>query len=156
MRRSLAALLVLASVSLTACGQSSTKSSSTASTRASSKLTVTPSSGRPNTVFTIRFVAPAASSPSGKSTISYTIGITGPGGGRCVGTRSIPVPLAAKGETVSIALGPATLGGDWCAGTYHARALETQRPVCASGSACPQYVRVVAVFGPTTFRVATA
>ena len=156
MRRTLAAAFLLAAVSLAGCGQSSKSSSSTSSTAASSKLTVTPPSGRQSTVFTIRFLAPASSGVDGKSSISYTIGVTGPTGGRCLGTRSIPVPFAAKGEPVSIALGPATLGGGWCVGTYRARALELQRPVCAAGTACPQYVRVVASIGPATFRVSTA
>ncbi|HEY2202120.1 MAG TPA: hypothetical protein VGH56_09530 [Solirubrobacteraceae bacterium] len=152
----LAGAVVLAAVSLAACGQGSTSSSSAHSTSASSGLRVTPTSGRPTSVFTLKFVAPAATTPGAKSAISYTIGITGPAGGRCAGSRSLPVPFAQKGETVAVALGPSTLGGNWCVGAYRARVLELQRPVCAAGTACPQYVRVVAVIGTATFRVATA
>jgi hypothetical protein len=129
---------------------------STHSASASSGLTVTPPSGHPSSVFTLKFVAPAATGAGGRSTISYTIGITGPAGGRCAGSRSVPVPFAQKGEAVAVALGPATLGRSWCVGAYRARVLELQRPVCGAGTACPQYVRIVAVIGPATFRVATA
>ena len=148
--------VVLAAISLAGCGQSSTSPSSARSTAASTGLRVTPTSGRPTTVFTLKFVAPAATGAGAKSAISYTIGIKGPAGGRCAGLRSVPVPFAQKGETVAIALGPSTLGGSWCVGAYHARALELQRPVCAAGTACPQYVRVAGVIGSATFRVATA
>ncbi len=150
----LAAVVSLAAVLLAACGQSS--SSPTSSRAAASGLHVTPASGTPTTVFTLSFVAPAATGPDGHSTISYTLGIASPSGGRCVGSQSAPVPLAAKGERVTVALGPATLGGSWCVGTYRARVLELQRPVCAAGAACPQYIRVVGVVGAAMFRVATA
>ena len=152
----LAGLVLLAAVSLAACGQSSTSSSSAHSTSAASGLRVTPTSGHPTTVFTLKFVAPAATGAGAKSAISYTIGITAPAAGRCAGSQSVPVPFAEKGQTVSVALGPSTLGGRWCVGAYRARVLELQRPVCAAGTACPQYVRVVGVIGTATFRVATA
>jgi hypothetical protein len=158
MRGRLTVAVLLAAVSLTACGQSSTgsKSAAASSTSASSGVTVTPASGHRTTVFTLRFVAPASAGADGYSTISYTLGITGPAGGGCVGSHSVPVPLATKGAPVSVGLGPATLGVSWCPGTYRARVLELQRPVCAAGSACPQYIRVVGVVGTATFRVTTA
>ncbi|MGO9821576.1 MAG: hypothetical protein ACLPTJ_13115 [Solirubrobacteraceae bacterium] len=154
MRRTwLAAAVSLVAVSLAACGQASTSSTSARSTPAATGLSVTPASGGRTSVFTLRFVAPASTGVDGHSTISYTLGITGPSGGRCAGSRSVPVPLAAKGERVAVALGPATLGGNWCVGTYRARVVELQRPVCAPGAVCPQYIRVVAVIGNVTFRV---
>jgi hypothetical protein len=149
----LPAAVSLAAVSLVACGQTSTSSTSARSTPAATGLSVTPASGGRDTVFMLSFVAPASTGVDGHSTISYTLGITGPAGGRCVGSRSLPVPFATKGERVAIALGPATLGGSWCVGTYRARVIELQRPVCAAGAACPQYIRVVGVIGSATFRV---
>ena len=67
--------------------------------------------------------------------------------------RSVPINAAVKGRPVIVALDPAHLGGRWCTGTHTARVLELQRPRCAAGIMCPQFVRVIAVIGTATFVV---
>jgi hypothetical protein len=52
-----------------------------------------------------------------------------------------------------VAVGPTQLGGSWCPGTYTARVEVLARPKCGEGMMCPQFIRVVAVLGPTTFRI---
>ena len=140
--------------STTSTGLTSTSStSSSSSSTAASGVTVTPSSGPPTTVFSVRFVAPASSSTGAGARIGYTLGLTGSGGGGCVAVRSVPINAAVKGRPVIVALDPAHLGGRWCTGTHTARVLELQRPRCAAGIMCPQFVRVIALIGTATFVV---
>jgi hypothetical protein len=63
------------------------------------------------------------------------------------------VPMAPAGQTVSASVGPAQLGGAWCPGTYTARVEVLARPKCGQGMMCPQFIRVVALLGPTTFKI---
>ncbi|MGH2858817.1 MAG: hypothetical protein ACRDMJ_15190 [Solirubrobacteraceae bacterium] len=39
-------------------------------------------------------------------------------------------------------------------GAWVARVDELQRPVCAAGQMCPQFIRLVAVAGPARFEIA--
>jgi hypothetical protein len=64
------------------------------------------------------------------------------------------VPVAPAGQAVHVAVDPAQLGGAWCPGAYTARVEVLARPKCAQGMMCPQFIRVVAVLGPVTFRIA--
>jgi hypothetical protein len=70
-----------------------------------------------------------------------------------VAVRSVPITGAVKGRPVVVTLDPARLGGRWCAGAHTARVLELQRPQCAAGIMCPQFVRVIAVVGTASFEV---
>jgi hypothetical protein len=134
-------------------GTSASNTTSASSTGPSAgALTVTPARGGPTTQFSLRFIAPASSGPSGGSRISFTLSLTG-GSGNCIGPRTVAVPAATKGQAVTTALAPASLGGSWCPGTHKARVVEVQGPVCNPGTMCPQYLRVVGTVGETTFRV---
>lgn len=154
-RLSAAVLVALVSLLPAACGRSSTSSSSTGASGggAAHGLSVTPASGAPTTTFHLRFIAPASSAVSGRSRISYSLGVTGAARTGCIGATSAQVRAASEGDPVTIALDPATLGGSWCVGSHVARVLELQRPVCAPGTMCPQYVRVIGTVGTVTFRV---
>lgn len=149
------AATVVAMAALAGCG--STAGSAATSTRSSSTsasgLTVTPSSGDPTTVFSARFIAPATSATGRRARIGYTLGLAGSGAGSCIAVRSVPITIAVKGRPVLVTLDPARLGGRWCTGAHTARVLELQRPQCAAGIMCPQFVRVIAVIGTATFEV---
>jgi hypothetical protein len=152
------AAIAVAMAALTGCGSSAgTTSIPSAATSSSSTtasgLTVTPSSGGPTTVFSARFTAPASSSTGRGARIGYTLGLTGSGAGHCIAVRSVPITTAVKRRPVLVTLDPARLGGRWCPGAHTARVLELQRPRCAAGIMCPQFVRVIAVIGTATFEV---
>ncbi len=104
-------------------------------------------------MFSARFIAPATSATGRRARIGYTLGLAGSGAGSCIAVRSVPITIAVKGRPVLVTLDPARLGGRWCTGAHTARVLELQRPQCAAGIMCPQFVRVIAVIGTATFEV---
>ncbi|MGI9185778.1 MAG: hypothetical protein ACR2GZ_12620 [Solirubrobacteraceae bacterium] len=152
MRRWITVVVWAGAIGLAGCG--STTSSSTSSSGA---LTVTPTQGGPTTRFSLRFIAPASSGPSGGSRLSFTLGLSGGrASGDCPGPRTVAVPTATKGRPVTIVLNPVSLGGAWCPGPHTARVVEVQGPVCNPGTMCPQYLRVVGTVGETTFTVSSS
>jgi hypothetical protein len=163
-------------VSLAGCGGSSSSSqsgggsvappstSTTTSSAASSSvpgrsgaarasLTVTPRTGPATATFSFSFRAPAASGRHGHTELAYSLTVAGPSGPGCVAVHAATLPKAGVGQLVRARLGPAQLRGSWCPGTYRARADEVERAVCQAGQVCPQFIRLVAVVGPATFRV---
>ncbi|MGB9185630.1 MAG: hypothetical protein WCB67_16365 [Solirubrobacteraceae bacterium] len=138
--------------STSATTSASTTTSASSTGPSAGALTVTPARGGPTTQFSLRFIAPASSGSSAGSRVSFTLSLTG-GSGNCIGPRTVAVPAATKGQPVTIAVAPASLGGTWCPGTHKARVVEVQGPVCNPGTMCPQYLRVVGTVGETTFSV---
>lgn len=114
---------------------------------------MSPTRGRSTTVFRFRFRAPDASGRQGDLDHLYTLTVIGRPRSGCVFSRERPVPSLAAGQAASVAVGPAQLGGVWCRGTYAAQVTEEERPVCAAGQMCPQFIRIAAVFGPVRFTV---
>ncbi len=152
LRRRIVVVVCAGALGLAGCG-----SDTSSSTTSSGALTVTPTQGGPATRFSLRFIAPASSGPSGGSRISFTLGLSGgKATGGCLGPRTVALPAASKGLPVTIGLNPASLGGSWCPGTHTARVLEVQGPVCNPGTICPQYLRVVGTVGQTTFTVSSS
>lgn len=118
------------------------------------RLTVAPTEGHPSSVLRFTLVAPSASGRHGKSQLSYALMVSGRPGPGCVARYSGAVAVPHAGQPVIVALGPARLGPRWCPGNYTGRVDEFARPVCAPAQECPQFIRVVAVFGPVRFRIA--
>jgi hypothetical protein len=118
-----------------------------------SALSVNPPSGTPQSVIRFSFTAPGGAAGAGTQ-ISQSLSIVGPHGAGCVGTHDEAVPVAPAGQTVDLSVGPTELGGAWCPGTYAARVEVLARPKCGQGMMCPQFIRVVAVLGPQTFKIA--
>lgn len=132
-------------------------------------LSVSPASAAPDATLRFSFVAASAgtgnmltpTSTTGTSTrkgidhggVSYTLSVSGPVRSGCVGVHGMLVPGAGDGGPVSVAVGPSQLGGRWCTGDYTARVEELLRPVCPPGAMCPDFIRLVAVFGPARFRI---
>ncbi|MGH3416422.1 MAG: hypothetical protein ACRDSS_08135 [Actinocrinis sp.] len=119
-------------------------------------LHVAPSTGYRTSVFKFGFRAPAASGTREGVHSAYSLSVAGPSGSGCVSTHSLALPTVAQGAPVTVDVGPAQLGGDWCAGDWSARVAEVAGPRCAQGQACPQFLRLVAIVGPVSFRVAAA
>jgi hypothetical protein len=109
--------------------------------------------GSKQSVMRFSFALPAAAATQASTQSSGALSIVGPRQAGCVGVHDEAIPSEPAGQTVDVSVGPAQLGGPWCAGTYTARVEVVQRPKCAAGMMCPQFIRVVAVLGPVTFRI---
>jgi hypothetical protein len=120
---------------------------------ASGPLTATPASGSPQSVIHFAFVAPDTGTAQGHNEVSATLSVMGPQKTGCIGIHEQPLPALAAGRQATVSVGPAQLGGDWCPGTYTARVEVLARPKCGPGMMCPQFIRVVASFGPARFRI---
>jgi hypothetical protein len=131
----------------------STTSSGPTSRGGPSALSVSPASGTPQSVIHFSFVSPAATGAQASTRISQSLSIVGPEQSGCVGVHAEPVPVAPTGQAVHVAVGPSQLGAGWCPGTYSARVEVLARPKCGEGQMCPQFIRVVAILGPATFRI---
>ena len=98
-------------------------------------------------------VAPSASGRHGQSELSYLLSVAGEQGSGCVAQHAAAIDVRHAGQPATAAMGPAQLGGRWCAGSYAARVDELARPVCGPAQVCPQFIRIVAVIGPVRFRI---
>jgi hypothetical protein len=107
----------------------------------------------PTSAVKLSFRSAAPSGHLGALLVDYTLSVAGPVRSGCVGLHSEQLPAARKGAVASIKLTPAGLGGRWCAGTFTARVVETQRPFCKPGMMCPQFVRLIGTVAKTSFRV---
>lgn len=132
----------------------STTSSGATSRGGPSALSVSPTSGTSQSVIRFGFISPAATATQASTQISQSLSVVGPRHAGCVGVHDEAVPVAPAGQAVHVAVGPSQLGGRWCPGTYAARVEVLARPKCGQGQMCPQFIRVVAVLGPVTFRIA--
>lgn len=117
-------------------------------------LAVVPRRGRPATTFHLSFRAPDSGGAHAGLDHAYALSVLGSRGSGCVSTHEQIVPVTTQGQTVTVAVGPAQLHGDWCRGAYVARVSEEVRPVCKTGQVCPQFVRIAAILGPVRFTVA--
>jgi hypothetical protein len=144
------------STSSTATTSSTTTASSTTSgaVAGSGPLTVSPTTGSSHSVIHFAFTAPAGALAPGSDQVSAALSVVGPQkpGGSGRGPR--PGTAMAAGRPTTVSLGPVQLGGDWCPGTYTARVEVVARPRCGPGMMCPQFIRVVAILGPATFKIA--
>lgn len=161
--RSLALALGTA-VLAAACGSSTTTTSTghggaatspaTSPPTGSHAMIVRPAAPHPSSTVTFTFTPPQSAGRAGKAQLSYSVLVSGPARTGCVASHGAAPASAVKGRPATVTLGPAQLGGQWCQGTYTARAQELQRPVCAAGQACPMYIRVVGTVASATFTVA--
>lgn len=112
---------------------------------------MTPAAGTPSSILHFGFRARQVSGRQASIDVSYTLSVIGRAGAGCVSQHSVPVPVTTANEAVTAALGPAQLGGRWCAEAYVARVDELGRPSCTAGQVCPEFIRLIAAFGPTRF-----
>ena len=141
--------------SSTPTSTSTTGSGTSGTPSGSHPLGVSPAVGSPQSTMRFSFTSPVGSGPQGQgdTLISSALSVIGPHGSGCVGVHQQALPTEPAEQSVNVALGPAQLGGSWCPGTYTARVEVLARPKCGQGMMCPQFIRVVAVVGPTTFRI---
>jgi hypothetical protein len=141
--------------SSTPTSTSTTGSATTGTPSGSHPLGVSPTVGSPQSTMRFSFTSPVGSGPEGQggTLISSALSVVGPHGSGCVGVHQEALPSEPAGQSVNVAVGPTQLGGSWCPGTYTARVEVLARPKCGQGMMCPQFIRLVAVLGPTTFRI---
>lgn len=141
--------------SSTPTSTTTTGSGTTGAPSGAHPLGVSPAVGSPQSTIRFSFTSPAGSGPKGQggTLISSALSVVGPRGSGCVGAHQAALPSEPAGQSVNVAVGPTQLGGSWCPGTYTARVEVLARPNCAQGMMCPQFIRVVAVLGPTTFTI---
>jgi hypothetical protein len=117
-------------------------------------ITVKPASGSHTTGFVVSFRSPDRTGRAGSFDRRDELSVHGPPGpAGCVTAVSRMLPTAGAHARVTALLNPAELGGRWCAGAYHGRIVELQRPACAGGTACPMFVSVLRTLGSFGFRV---
>lgn len=150
-----AVIAVTAATVLTACGTSSDRPSATSSSHSpAGGLQIMPVTATPASQVSFSFVAPDTAGVHGHTEHSFVVMVSGPRRAGCVGAHSADAPVARKGQTTRVTLGPAQLGGNWCIGDYIARVEEFERAHCSAGQMCPQYIRIVGIVGRAKFRVA--
>jgi hypothetical protein len=135
-------IVALGAIALAGCGVS-----------ARHGLSVTPVAPRPTSTLRFQFTAPESSGRHGQTQTGYTLIITGPERRGCVGVRSDQLPAVARDELVTVNVTPSH-DGHWCTGSFMARVQEVGRPVCAVGTMCPQFVRLLATVGEVRFSIA--
>lgn len=116
-------------------------------------LSVTPTVGTTHSV--MHFVITPSPTTAGQNTndISNALSVIGPQKPGCVGVHEQGLAALPADQQTTVSLGPAQLGGNWCPGTYSARVATLERPKCGQGQMCPQFIRVLAVIGPVSFKI---
>jgi hypothetical protein len=118
-----------------------------------SALKVSPAVGSPHSVMQFAVTPPYRAAALGSEDISNGLSVMGPQKAGCVGVHEQGLSALPPGQETTVSVGPAQLGGDWCPGTYTVRVEVVERPKCGQGMMCPQFIRVLAVLGPATFRI---
>jgi hypothetical protein len=124
----------------------------------SAAVTVTPATGGPRTVFTVRFVAPERTGAFGSQRRWDALSLAHAGsapGSSCVSAAALKLAAAAGGSPLRLRLDPRRLGSAarWCEGAYDGVIREYEAPLCPPATACPQYILVVGVVGRFHFTV---
>jgi hypothetical protein len=118
----------------------------------SGSLTVSPTTGSTQSVMHFA-VTPRYAGTEGTGDISNALSVSGPQKAGCVGVHAQGLAALPSGQTTTVSIGPAQLGGSWCPGTYTARVEILERPKCGGGMMCPQFIRVLAAIGPVSFKI---
>jgi opacity protein-like surface antigen len=123
----------------------------------SEHVRVRPAAGTPATTFTVSFRAPQPTGAFGSLQRHYIVsGSTATVRRGCLASFALRAADVAAGARVRVALSPARLGGELCAGTYRGRVTEEATPVCRADVACPQFIVLVGVVGRFSFAVEAA
>ncbi|HLH64350.1 MAG TPA: hypothetical protein VKV27_01490 [Solirubrobacteraceae bacterium] len=114
---------------------------------------MSPAVGGPATVFEFSFTMPVSSASTTTTASSPSLEVAASARPGCVSAHAQSLGRSPAGASVRARLGPAQLGGRWCAGEWTARVVQLVRARCPAGEMCPQFIRLVAIAGPAGFRV---
>jgi hypothetical protein len=146
--------VILACLALAACGGAVASAAGVGA-----KVSLTPASGGPSTVFTARFVSAVTTGTFASQrrwqTLELDRSAPAPAGSSCVSSATLELANVAAGSRERVVLDPRELGGTgrWCAGAYDGVIRAFEAPVCAPGTACPAYIVLLGVVGRVRFTV---
>jgi hypothetical protein len=122
------------------------------------RVTVKPGSGTPQTHFALHFRIPVATGRFGTVVRTDTVSVTGPGGAHCQSAVRRTLRPAKKGKRVTVTLRPGKGRGGWCAGQWHGTVLQSVAIRCnpTPAAACPQLVVAPQTIATFRFRVKPA
>ncbi|HEX3977352.1 MAG TPA: hypothetical protein VHW96_13885 [Solirubrobacteraceae bacterium] len=122
------------------------------------RVTVKPGSGTPQTRFAFSFRVPEALGTSGSLARSDTLSVSGPRGGHCQARVTKTIGGAKKGKRVKLTMRPAKGRGGWCQGQWHGTVVEHSFIRCNPSPvrACPDLVVAPRVIASFKFRVKPA
>jgi hypothetical protein len=122
------------------------------------RVTVKPGSGTPQTRFAFSFRVPVATGTFGSLVRTDTFSASAPGGAHCQQRVAHTLRPAKKGKRVTLRLRPAKGRGGWCAGQWHGTVVQTEVIRCspAPARACPELVVAPRVIASFRFRVKPA
>ncbi len=122
------------------------------------KVTVKPGSGTPQTHFAFSFRVPVATGTSGSVTRTDRFSASGPHGTQCQSTMARTLKPAKKGKRLKLTLRPARSRGGWCPGQWHGTVVQSLSIRCnpAPAHACPQLVIAPRTIASFRFRVKPA
>ena len=122
------------------------------------RVTVAPGSGTPQTRFVFSFRVPAAVGTAGSLVRTDTFSVSGPRGGNCQWGVTRTIGRAKKGKRVKLTMRPAKGRGGWCTGQWHGTVVEHSFIRCNPSPvrACPDLVVAPRVIASFKFRVKPA
>jgi hypothetical protein len=137
------ALLVLIAASATAAGLGPT-----------TRVTVKPGSGTPQTRFAFSFRVPVATGRFGTLVRSDTLSVSGPRAAHCQSRVTRALKPAKRGRRAKLTLRPGK--GGWCAGRWHGTVVQSESFRCSptAGHVCPDLVVAPRVIASFRFRIA--
>ena len=119
------------------------------------KVTVKPASGSPQTHFAFSFRVPATTGASGSVVTTDRFSVRGPRGAGCQSSVARNLRPAKKGKRVKLTLRPAKGNGGWCAGKWHGTVVQSEFLRCTPTPAkvCPNLVVAPRTIARFSFKV---
>jgi len=135
-----------------------TASAAAAGLGPTTRATVRPGSGTPQTHFAVSFRIPVATGTSGSVVRTDTLSATGTRGTHCQSAMTRVLRPARKGKRVTLTLRPAKARGGWCAGRWHGTVVQSEILRCnpTGTHVCPELVVAPRTIARFTFRVKSA
>ncbi len=122
------------------------------------RVTVKPGSGTPQTHFAFSFRVPVATGTSGSLVRTDTFSASGPRGTHCQSRMTRTLSPAKTGMRVKLTLRPAKSSDGWCSGQWHGTVVQSEVIRCRPGPVrvCPDLVVAPRTIASFRFRVKPA
>jgi hypothetical protein len=126
-----------------------------AAAQAKLRVSVTPSTGKQQTSFVVKFRAPNATGASATVRTHYQVSAAGGPEKSCTASTSVAVGATRRGQRVQVKLAPRGAGHLWCAGRFHGQIVEISKVVCRPipKIACPAIEIAPRTIAHFSFRV---
>ena len=126
-----------------------------AAVRVSTRVVVTPGSGRPTTAFVLRLRLPVATGTMGSVTRRDVLSVRGPHATGCASATTSTLRSGRRGARRTVTLNPRRLAGAWCPGEFRGQVVQYTVVRCAPGPAhaCPDFALAPATIARFRFHV---